>query len=148
MAIVRGAVVALMIGGMTLSGCGSLNPLSRAPRAADTAETGIGVNAFLWRASLDTIGFMPLASADAFGGVILTDWYAPPESPNERFKMTVMIQDRTLRADAIRVSVFRQVQNTAGDWIDSPVDQKTSTDMENAILTRARELRSAAAAAK
>src|ERR1700674_770485 len=71
---------------------------------------GIGVNAFLWRASLDTVAFMPLASADPFGGVIITDWYSPPESPAERFKMSVFIMDRTLRADGIRVAVFRQVQ--------------------------------------
>lgn len=110
---------------------------------------GIGVNAFLWRASLDTLGFMPLASADPFGGVILTDWYAPPESPAERFKMSVFIMDRTLRADGVRVQVFRQVRGGgASDWADAPVDAKTGTDMENAILTRARELRTAAAATK
>ena len=109
---------------------------------------GIGVNAFLWRASLDTLGFMPLASADPFGGVIITEWYAPPESPTERFKMSVFIMDRTLRADGIRVSVFRQVQTSTGDWADSAVDLKTVTDMENAILTRARELRTATAAKK
>ena len=117
-------------------------------KKTDEGGAGIGVNAYLWRASLDTISFMPLSSADPFGGVILTDWYSPPESPTERFKMTVMIQDRTLRADALHVSVFRQVQNTAGEWVDSPVDAKTATDMENTILTRARQLRSAANATK
>ena len=109
---------------------------------------GIGVNALLWRASLDTIGFMPLASEDAFGGVIITDWYAPPENPTERFKMTVFILDRTLRADGVRVSVFRQVQNSGGDWVDSTVSAKTATDLENTILTRARELRASTANAK
>lgn len=132
----------------TIFGPGGLNLFGGEKKKQDEGGAGIGVNAYLWRASLDTIAFMPLASADPFGGVILTEWYAPPESPTERFKMTVMIQDRSLRADSIRVSVFRQVQNSAGDWMDSPVDQKTSTDMENAILTRARELRSAANAAK
>ena len=62
---------------------------------------GIGVNSFLWRASLDTISFMPLSSADPFGGVIITDWFAPPETGGqERFKLTVFILDQTLRADA------------------------------------------------
>ena len=104
---------------------------------------GIGVNALLWRASLDTVAFMPLASADPFGGVIITDWYAPPETPQERFKLSVFILDRTLRADAVRVSMFRQVQAGQGGWTDAAVNPKTSVDLENAILTRARELRGA-----
>ncbi|MDY0243125.1 MAG: DUF3576 domain-containing protein, partial [Rhodospirillaceae bacterium] len=112
------------------------------------AGAGIGVNAFLWRASLDTIGFMPLTSADPFGGVIITDWYQPPETPNERFKLSVFILDRTLRADGVRVSVFRQMRKGPGEWADAAVDKKTATDMENAILTRAREMRSAAKAAQ
>ncbi|HIJ61617.1 MAG TPA: DUF3576 domain-containing protein [Rhodospirillaceae bacterium] len=112
-------------------------------RSSPETGNGIGVNAYLWRASLDTIAFMPLASADPFGGVIITDWYAPPESPTERFKISVFIMDRSLRADGIRVSVFRQTQGSTGEWMDAPIDQKTPTDMENAILTRARELRTA-----
>jgi hypothetical protein len=117
-------------------------------KKSDENSAGLAVNAFLWRASLDTLAFMPLTSADPFGGVIITDWYAPPESPTERFKMTVLIVDRTLRADGVHVSVFRQVQNSTGDWTDSSVDAKTATDVENAILTRAREMRSSAAAAQ
>ncbi len=109
--------------------------------------TGIGINAYLWRASLDTLAFMPLTSADPFGGVIITDWYAPPESPNERFKMSVYITDRELRADGIHVSVFRQVKSGNG-WADATVTAKTPGELENAILTRARELRAANAAIK
>lgn len=128
-------------GGLTLFGDGN-------KKKDDEGGAGIGVNSFLWRATLDTVSFMPLSSADPFGGVIITDWYQPPESPTERFKMSVFILDRTLRADGVRVSVFRQVQTSVGEWMDAPVDQKTATDMENAILTRAREMRSAAKAAK
>jgi hypothetical protein len=102
---------------------------------------GIGVNTFLWRASLDTVSFMPLASADPFGGVIITDWYTPPETPNERFKLNVYILDRQLRADGIKATVFRQSHAPDGRWIDAAVDPKTATDLENAILTRARQLR-------
>jgi hypothetical protein len=109
----------------------------------ESGSSGIGVNSFLWRASLDTVAFMPLSSADPFGGVIITDWYAPPETPNERFKMTVYILDRQLRADAIKVAVFRQRQS-GGTWASAPVDRKTVTELENAILARARELRVAA----
>ncbi len=103
--------------------------------------SGIGVNSFLWRASLDTISFMPLASADPFGGVIITDWYSPPETKAERMKLNVFILGRDLRADGIRASVFRQVQNGSGAWVDADVRTETSADLENAILTRARQLR-------
>lgn len=102
---------------------------------------GIGVNSHLWRASLDTISFMPLSSADPFGGVIITDWYAPPDTPSERFKMTIFILARTLRADGLRVAVFRQQQSDQGIWIDSSINPATVTSLENKILERARQLR-------
>ena len=103
--------------------------------------SGIGVNSFLWRASLDTISFMPLVSADPFGGVIITDWYAPPESPGERVKITVYILGRDLRADGVRASVFRQRQDGTGNWVDATVEKRTQIELEDAILTRARQLR-------
>jgi hypothetical protein len=102
---------------------------------------GVGVNSYLWRATLDTVSFMPLASADPFGGVIITDWYAPTETPNERFKVNVFILGRELRADGVRCTVFRQKRDGGGQWADAPVDQKTGVDIENAILTRARQMR-------
>jgi hypothetical protein len=103
---------------------------------------GIGVNAYLWRASLDTLTFMPLASADPFGGVIITDWYSPPETPAERFKMNVYILGGQLRSDGVRVAVFRQTRDRTGSWLDSRVDQSTNSQLENQILIHARELRS------
>jgi len=102
---------------------------------------GVSVNSFLWRASLDTVSFMPLASADPFGGVIITDWYSPPGTPNERFKVNVFILNRELRADGVRASVFHQRRDQAGNWVEAAVDANTGTDLENAILTRARQLR-------
>lgn len=102
---------------------------------------GIAVNSFLWRASLDTISFMPLSSADPFGGVIITDWYSPPEVPQERYKMSVYILGRQLRADGIKVAVFRQRANGPGNWLASPVANDTAIKLENQILTRARQLR-------
>lgn len=104
--------------------------------------TGIGVNAYLWRATLDTISFMPLASADPFGGVVLTDWHSPNAAPNERFKLNVYILGQALRADAIRVAAFRQVKSSTNDWQAAALDPKAISDIENAILTRARQLRS------
>jgi Domain of unknown function (DUF3576) len=102
--------------------------------------SGIGVNAYLWRAALDTVSFMPLTSADPFGGVILTEWYAPKETPDERFKVSIYILDKQLRADGLKVSVFRQ-QRSGNEWRDAATDPKTATQMENAILTKARQLR-------
>ena len=102
--------------------------------------TEIGVNGYLWRAATDVIKFMPLASADPYGGVIITDWYTDPQTPNERFKVTVYILDTRLRADALNVSVFKQV-NDNGNWVDAPTAAQTEADMENAILDRARKLR-------
>jgi hypothetical protein len=106
-----------------------------------TGGVGIAVNSFLWRASLDTISFMPLSSADPFGGVIITDWYTPPDSTRERFKVQVYILDRQLRSDGLRVAVFRQNLNNSGAWIPATVSEQTVVDLENAILTRARQLR-------
>ena len=105
------------------------------------AGTPIPVNSFLWRASLDTLSFMPLISADPFGGVIITDWFTPPESANERFKMTVYILSRTLRSDGLKVAVFRQIRDDSGEWIDGEVGVGTARRLEDGILARARELR-------
>ncbi len=107
---------------------------------------GIGVNGFLWRASLDTVAFMPLLSADPFGGVIITDWYSPPSDdadvkPTERFKLTVYILSRELRADGIKVTAFKQIADKGGNWIDAASESTTAEKIENAILMRARELR-------
>jgi hypothetical protein len=102
---------------------------------------GIGVNGFLWRATLDTVSFMPINSADPFGGVIITDWYSPPDTPNERTRLNIFIRDRDLRADGVKVSVFRQTKNPDGTWSDAPVAASTAGGIENAILTRARQIR-------
>ncbi len=101
---------------------------------------GIGVNAYLWRAALDTLSFMPLSSADPFGGVIITDWYTPPSTTNERFKATAYILGRSLRSDGVRVNIFHQVLQN-GQWVDAPVPGSTVGEMENKVLARARQLR-------
>ncbi len=114
----------------------------KGPGAGRAEEGGaLGVNAYLWRAALDTLAFMPLASADPFGGVIITDWYQPPTGPGERFKATGYILGRQLRADGVRVAVYRQVLQ-GGQWVDAPVSPATTGEIENKVLARARELRS------
>lgn len=112
--------------------------------AAVNPAAGSAVNAFLWRASLDTLAFMPIVQADPYGGIILTDWYSPPGSANERFKVNLYIVDAALRADGVRASVFRQVLDQSGSWRDVSVTPETQTQLEDTILTRARQLRIAA----
>lgn len=112
--------------------------------AQQEAGSSLSVNAYLWRASLETLGFMPLASADPYGGVIITDWYSPPTTSGERFKATAYVLGRQLRADGVRISIFRQVRD-GGQWTDAPVSPATAADIENKVLARARELRSGSA---
>ena len=110
-------------------------------RAAPGGGIGVGVNAFLWRASLDVVSSWPVSSADPFGGVIITDWYAPPETPRERFKFNIFILGRALRADGVRVSIFKQILNARGEWQQAVLQTKTQTLVENSILTRAQQFR-------
>jgi hypothetical protein len=121
--------------GMSFGGDGSGNA-----RAQAVPTAVLGVNAYLWSATLDTLAFMPLASADPFGGVIITSWYEPPAKEGERFKATAYIMGRQLRADGIKVSLFRQVSE-GGRWVDKTVSPITVSEIENKILARARELR-------
>ena len=101
--------------------------------------TQIAVNAYLWRASLDTLSFMPLLSADPFGGVIITDWHANSESSNEKFKVVAYILDRELRVDALKISIFKKLKNEEGDWEDPKGNSALQTKIEDAILTKARK---------
>ena len=122
----------------TLAACGG----KHRPKAELAASriTTIGVNSYLWRASLETLSFMPLLQTDSNGGVIVTDWYANPANPGERMKVTVTILDQDLRADALRVAASRQVAQ-GGSWVDAPVQAATVQKLEDVILTKARDLR-------
>jgi hypothetical protein len=117
--------------------------LDRGEDEDEDGSSGVTVNSYLWRASLDTVSFMPLASADPFGGVILTDWYTAPETPDERYKVNVFILGKQLRSDGVRVRIFKQVAYK-GAWQDAEVGNETARQLEDTILTRARQLRSAA----
>ncbi|MDT9599567.1 DUF3576 domain-containing protein [Sphingosinicella rhizophila] len=151
--MVRAASLGLSIAlALTLPGCAWVKQdlaktfgdgSNKRVRQADIAAsqvTSIGVNAYLWRAALDTLSFAPLVQADSNGGVIITDWYANPNSPNDRVKVTVSILDRDLRADALRITASRQVMQN-GQWLEAPVTAATVQKLEEIILTRARDLR-------
>ena len=140
----RAGLVALAT--VALAACGGHRNRPKADLAASKITT-IGVNSYLWRASLEAVSFMPLLQTDSNGGVIVTDWYANPNNPNERMKVTVTILDQDLRADALRVAASRQTM-TGGVWADAPVQAATVQKLEDVILTRARDLRRQASAAK
>lgn len=126
---------------VTTAACASKK--DKPARMADLAAskvTTIGINAYLWRAALDTVSFMPIIQTDSNGGVIVTDWYVNPNSAGERMKLTVSILDQDLRADALRVAASRQVL-TNGQWVDAPVQAATVQKLEDIILTKARDLR-------
>ena len=135
-ALVRNVAVVLVSGvalGASLSACSSVPFVGGKKSAPKTnAQQGIGVNAYLWRASLDTLSFMPLLTADPWGGVINYDWYINPQTPNERFKATVFILDTRLRADALNVTVTKEVKGADGQWTAAPVAAQTEADLENA----------------
>ncbi|MBS0275787.1 MAG: DUF3576 domain-containing protein [Proteobacteria bacterium] len=140
-------VPAILLCALLLASCGSSSDDMDATDTG-TGSTAIsanggrvmGVNSYLWHATLDTLSFMPLHSADPFGGVIITDWYSDPSNPNERMRVTVYILDRRLRADGIKISAFRQTRSADG-WVDAQVNPDTANKLEDAILVRARELR-------
>ena len=164
----RIAVLAIMTtaSAVMLSACGGgLESEAKYPTGADRAQTGndiykkpdsifgegglkilggdkgpgsdvITVNSYLWRAALDTVSFMPLATVDPFGGVILTDWYTSPDKPGERYKLNIFVMGGQLRSDGIKVSMFKQ--RGGKDVTVAPADNAA---IEDAILTRARELR-------
>ena len=126
--------------GLAIAGCShGGNRRAKLQLAASSVST-IGVNAYLWRASLDALSFMPMLQTDSAGGVIVTDWYANPGNPGERVKVSVTILDRDLRADALRVSASRQIAQ-GGGWVDAPVQAATVQRLEDIILTKARDLR-------
>ncbi|MFM5918602.1 MAG: DUF3576 domain-containing protein [Novosphingobium sp.] len=140
----RAGLVALAA--VSLAACGHGGKRPKADLAASRVTT-IGVNSYLWRASLDAVTFMGLVQTDSAGGVIVTDWYANPNNPNERMKVTVTILDQDLRADALRVAASRQT-NANGVWVDAPVQAATVQKLEDVILTRARDLRRQASGVK
>ena len=135
------ATMILAAAGLALAGCSHKSKkVSTAGQLAPARMSTIGVNSYLWQATLETLSFMPLATVDSNGGVIVTDWYANPQVPNERVKVSVTILDTELRSDAIKVSASRQ-QLAASGWVEATVRAGTVQKLEETILSRARDLR-------
>ncbi len=134
------AVLALGLVGCGWFGGDDDEDVRRKRTLASETITSIGVNAYLWQATLETLDFMPMADVDSQGGVIITDWYVNPKDPNERSKVTVYILDKSLRADALKVNVFRQ-HLSGGQWRDDPNTEEAARDVAEAILVQARRIR-------
>jgi hypothetical protein len=139
-------ILSVILAALLLAACSSDDELDETTAGTTTISSTsgrvtLGVNSYLWHATLDTLRFMPLHSADPFGGVIITDWYSAPGTQNERMRVTAYILDRRLRADGLKITVFRQTLAPGGGWVDAAVNPQTATKIEDAVLTRARELR-------
>jgi Domain of unknown function (DUF3576) len=136
--MVKHIITAALAGLLIVSGCQSGNSKKN---ESQITQKNIGtVNPYLWRAALDTFENMPVQSADPVGGLVIYDWKSFPDSPDERIKATVYILDTRLRADGVKVAVFRQT-NQDGTWTDASVDPETGIQLENKILQRARTLK-------
>lgn len=129
------AICAVSLG---LTGCSSSVGKSR---ETVVEQVSGGVNPYLWRATLDTLSFLPLETADSVGGFINYNWQGFDDVPGERIKATVFILDTRLRADGVKVSVFRQRKDESGEWVDADVSSETIIQLENQILSRARTLK-------
>jgi len=106
-------------------------------------KTGRTVSPILWQAAHDTLDFVKYASEDPLTGSIVTDWYSPPDNPNVRYRVNVFVLSRTLHSDSLTVTVDRQQRSPDGQWAETTVARQVETDLENEILTRARQLKRA-----
>jgi hypothetical protein len=136
-------LLAVLLAAFALAACGGGGKNKGGRDIALVGPDGVTtVNRYLWSASLETLDFLPVYRADPVSGLIVTDWYSNPGAPDEQFKVSVYILDTALRADALRVSVFKQTKDPATSlWTEAAVNPATAREIENAILTRARQLR-------
>jgi len=101
---------------------------------------GMPINPYLWKASLETISFMPLASSDPFGGTIITDWYTSASNENERCKLNIFINGTDLKTENLKVSSFCQIFKNQ-KWINTKTNMQNNIKIENAILNKAKKIR-------
>ena len=110
----------------------------------DSQQTSVGVglpiNPFLWKASIETISFMPLASTDPFAGTIITDWYTAENNINERCKLNIFINGADMKTDNLKVLSFCQSLKN-NQWVNSPPNSEDNVRLENAILNKAKKLK-------
>ena len=131
----------LITGGGLFGKKASLNLLGGENESQQTSVgMGLPINPFLWRASIETISFMPLASTDPFAGTIITDWYTAENSFGERCKLNIFINGADLKTDNLKVSSFCQSLKN-NQWVNSPSNSEDNIRLENAILNQAKKLK-------
>ena len=108
--------------------------------SSQVTNLGMPINPYLWKASLETISFMPLASTDPFAGTIITDWYTAETNLGERCKLNIFINGKSLKTDNLRVSSFCQTLKNS-QWVNMPSKQEENTKLENVILNEAKKLK-------
>tara|TARA_B100000579_G_C22443206_1_gene670855 strand:- start:14 stop:613 length:600 start_codon:yes stop_codon:yes gene_type:complete len=108
--------------------------------SSQITSLGMPINPYLWKASLETISFMPLASTDPFAGTIITDWYTAETSLGERCKLNIFINGKSLKTDNLKVSSFCQTLKN-NQWVNMPSKQEENTKLENVILNEAKKLK-------
>ncbi|MFC3053643.1 DUF3576 domain-containing protein [Kordiimonas pumila] len=136
--LVRSLLVVMLCA--TISACSLFGSKEKSKAEIGPRVTAIGINGYLWQATLDTLSFMPLDKVEPNGGVIVTGWHSTKEAPNERVKVTVRFLSKDLRSDGLKVSVVRQ-EKSSDEWLSVPVQASTELKVEEAILTAARRMR-------
>ena len=101
---------------------------------------GMPINPYLWKASLESISFMPLSSTDPFAGTIITDWYTAEINQGERCKLNIFINGKDLKTDNLKVSSFCQILKN-NQWVNVPSKNEENTKLENVILNKAKKLK-------
>ncbi|WP_347938741.1 DUF3576 domain-containing protein [Rickettsia oklahomensis] len=104
-----------------------------------TKAVGSSVNKYLWQAALETISFVPLASVDSNGGVIITEWYSPRSNPNFQFKINIFIKDDVISPDSIEVKVFEKMLKSK-QWVLNQNTSNLAITLEEKILRKARDI--------
>ena len=127
-------------GGIFGEGGLSFDKMSGKGGQQQTTTVGIPINPFLWRASLEVIDFMPLASADSFGGIIITDWYSTVSNEDERCKLNIFINGLELKTQNLKVTSFCQLYKNQ-KWVNTNPNTENDTVLENAILNKAKKLK-------
>ena len=111
-------------------------------RLSEVAKSSGGVFEFassneLWRASLDTLDFMPLASVNYSGGIIITDWYSTDQNSNESIKISIRFLTNEIRSDAIDIKVFNKKCVTQSNCVISEKKGGINNELRTKILKTA-----------
>ena len=131
----------LMTGGGLIGEKASFSFLGKeGGQSSQITNLGMPINPYLWKASLETISFMPLSSTDPFAGTIITDWYTAETNLGERCKLNIFINGKDLKTDNLKVLSFCQLLKN-NQWVNMSSNIEESRKLENVILNKAKKLK-------